>query len=187
VSDADTPKLPARRKGDKRDKKHRFAKGNSGGGSSSLGAKRRRSIERAFHKAVSVEDFKAIATEIKAAALMQAADAHDWRVKLDAAKYIIDRFMGKAKQQVDVEINDNRASPTQIVAHFHQMFGLDTVAPQTKQVKAEVVDQSGPADRFLSDHQPHPALSAAGLIESPASLPEAVDRGPGDVQDRGEG
>jgi hypothetical protein len=162
----------------KRSKRGTFGKNNRAGGTTSSGQQRRHKIDKAFRSAVSLEDFKKIAGEIKEMAMMQPAMPGDAATKLKAATYIIDRFMGKARQQVEVDVTHHRADPVEIRNHFVALFGLDQVAPQAKQVQSRDVD-------YLEGEVSAPG--GAGLLEPPAALPEAVDRGPGDVQDRGEG
>lgn len=172
-------------------------KGNRSGGNTRFGAIRRMKIEKAFRQAISVDDFLAIAKEVKIAAMLPASSPEEWRVKLDAAKYIIDRELGKPKHHVDVDVShEGKVDQRVVVADIRSLFGLSDIAPQAKQVQAVEVKaisgslSAGP-DPVSSDYARITdgfAVPDGGGADGPAAaVPEVVDQRPGDVQDRGEG
>ena len=153
----------------------KLVKGNKSGGNNPLSAKRAMNIKRMFRKAVTLEEFGQIVREVKGLAMMQAGGEKELRVKLDAAKFLIEQYHGKAKQQIDVTHNDNRVDAASVTQHFYQVFGLTDIAqaPQTKAVEAiSVIDA--------------PALPSpgAGPVKPVDGVSEAVDRGPGVREDR---
>lgn len=173
-----------------RNKRGHLQRGHSFG-TTSEAAKRRNNIEAAFDKAITPADFYEIARGLRDMALGIDADPHDKRLTFDARKYVCDRLMGKPKQQVDVEVTQNRADSTVVYQQFVKVFGLENVAPQAKPTEAAEQFEGEVIDNPVSDGAercslPTGAGTARPLLNPPA-LPEALDRGPGDVQDCGEG
>jgi hypothetical protein len=167
----DTPIVKARNR-----RGGRFAPGNRAGGTTSAAARRRSNIERAFRKAITVDDFEGIAREIKIAAMMPASSPEEWRVKLDAAKYITDRLLGKPKQQVDVEVTQTAADPKSVSIAIYNAFGItpeflaSQASKQVQSITVEAID-APIAVKSLAG----PVVAADGLPEAEPGRPDAAE------------